>query len=970
MVHPEDADRVRSQAARILTGEASETLEHRIRRKNGAWRWVSNTPVPRFDPAGTLIAYDGIISDITERKRAEEALRNSEEKHRIMLEESTDPIFSFSGEDGRYTYVNRAFADGVGKTTGEIIGRTIRDVFPGEEAEKRLSVLREVFTTGREKTFEARIPRPDGDRFYITSVVPIKVGDRVTSVIASSKDITERKRAEEALRHSMQTSDDIVRAIPSGFFIYQYEIPDRLILVSGNPEAERLTGISLKEWKGREFNEIWPEAKNAGITERYLTVMRTGATFEIDDLYYADNRLSGAFRIRAFMLPQSRLAVAFENITERKRNEEALWEEKVLLSKSQAIAHVGSWKLDLTTNHLTWSDEVYRIFGCRPQEFAATYEAFLDFVHPDDRTALDEAYSGSLREGADSYEIEHRIVQSGTGDIRWVHERCVHERDDAGKIIRSVGMVHDITERKRAEASLRQERERLAGIIRGTNAGTWEWNVQTGETIFNERWAEIIGYTLDEISPVSIETWMKFTHPDDLKTSDELLQKHFSGELDYYECEARMRHKSGEWVWVLDRGRVTTWTDDGKPLMMMGTHQDITERKRAELEREKLQEQLVQAQKMESVGRLAGGVAHDYNNMLGVILGHAEMALERVAPTEPLCHNLKEIRKAAERSADLTRQLLAFARKQTVAPKVLDLNKTVRAMSGMLRRLIGEDIDLAWMPGKELWTVNVDPSQIDQILANLCVNARDAIAGVGKVTVETGNISVDEAYCADHAGFVPGEYVLLAVSDNGCGMDAEVLSHLFEPFFTTKALGQGTGLGLATVYGAVKQNNGFINVYSELGQGTTFKIYLPRHAAKQAPPAEAGRAQAEGRGSETILLVEDEPAILKMVILMLEREGYTVLGAGTPGEAIRLAREHAGRIDLLMSDVVMPEMNGRDLAKNILSLYPDIRLLFMSGYTANVIAHQGVLDPGVHFLQKPFSRVHLIAKLREALDRG
>jgi CheY-like chemotaxis protein len=373
---------------------------------------------------------------------------------------------------------------------------------------------------------------------------------------------------------------------------------------------------------------------------------------------------------------------------------------------------------------------------------------------------------------------------------------------------------------------------------------------------------------------------------------------------------------------------------------------------------------------MESVGRLAGGVAHDYNNMLGVILGHAEMALERVAPTEPLCHNLKEIRKAAERSADLTRQLLAFARKQTVAPKVLDLNKTVRAMSGMLRRLIGEDIDLAWMPGKELWTVNVDPSQIDQILANLCVNARDAIAGVGKVTVETGNISVDEAYCADHAGFVPGEYVLLAVSDNGCGMDAEVLSHLFEPFFTTKALGQGTGLGLATVYGAVKQNNGFINVYSELGQGTTFKIYLPRHAAKQAPPAEAGRAQAEGRGSETILLVEDEPAILKMVILMLEREGYTVLGAGTPGEAIRLAREHAGRIDLLMSDVVMPEMNGRDLAKNILSLYPDIRLLFMSGYTANVIAHQGVLDPGVHFLQKPFSRVHLIAKLREALDRG
>jgi nitrogen-specific signal transduction histidine kinase/CheY-like chemotaxis protein len=404
--------------------------------------------------------------------------------------------------------------------------------------------------------------------------------------------------------------------------------------------------------------------------------------------------------------------------------------------------------------------------------------------------------------------------------------------------------------------------------------------------------------------------------------------------------------------------------------MMMGTHQDITERKRAEEEREKLQEQLSQAQKMESVGRLAGGVAHDFNNMLGVILGHTEMALERVAPTDPLCDDLKEIRKAAERSADLTRQLLAFARKQTVAPKVLDLNKTVKAMTGMLRRLIGEDIDLAWMPGKELWTVNVDPSQVDQILANLCVNARDAIAGTGKVTIETDNVSLDEAYCADHAGFVPGEYVLLAMSDNGCGMDADVLSHLFEPFFTTKEKGKGTGLGLATVYGIVKQNNGFINVYSEPGHGTTFKIYLPRHAAKAAPREEEGRAQASARGSGNILLVEDEPAILKMTTMMLERLGYRVLAARTPGEAIRLAREHAGRIDLLMTDVVMPEMNGRDLAKNILSLYPDIRRLFMSGYTANIVAHQGVLDPGVHFLQKPFSMQDLGAMISEALGNG
>jgi nitrogen-specific signal transduction histidine kinase/CheY-like chemotaxis protein len=403
---------------------------------------------------------------------------------------------------------------------------------------------------------------------------------------------------------------------------------------------------------------------------------------------------------------------------------------------------------------------------------------------------------------------------------------------------------------------------------------------------------------------------------------------------------------------------------------MIGTNWDITERKRAEAERENLQSQLSQAQKMESVGRLAGGVAHDFNNMLGIILGYADMILEQMDPDHPFHDKLMEIRKAGERSADLTRQLLAFARKQTVAPKVIDLNNTLEGMLKLLMRLIGEDIDLAWRPGKEVWPVHIDPAQVDQILANLCVNARDAINGVGKVTIETGNAVFDEDYCSVNTGFVPGEYAMLAVSDNGCGMDAETLSHLFEPFFTTKALGKGTGLGLATVYGVVMQNNGFINVYSEPGQGTTFKIYLRRHLAKAVSLTEKEPDRAGLRGHETVLLVEDEPAILRMTILMLEREGYTVIAAGVPGEAIRLANEHSGDIHLLMTDVVMPEMNGRDLAKNILSLYPHLKCLFMSGYTANVIAHHGVLNEGVNFIQKPFSLKDLGTKLREVLDRG
>ncbi|MFZ1642950.1 MAG: GAF domain-containing protein [Candidatus Contendobacter sp.] len=382
---------------------------------------------------------------------------------------------------------------------------------------------------------------------------------------------------------------------------------------------------------------------------------------------------------------------------------------------------------------------------------------------------------------------------------------------------------------------------------------------------------------------------------------------------------------------------------------------------------EALEAQLLQAQKMEAVGRLAGGVAHDFNNMLAVIAGHAEMALEQTAPDCPLYADLLAIQKAAQRSADLTRQLLAFARKQTIAPRVLDLNDTIAGMLKILGRLIGEDIALLWKPANSLWPVNVDPAQIDQILANLVVNARDAIAGVGKIIIETGRADFDESYCETHPDFIPGRYVLLVVSDNGCGMDKEVLAQLFDPFFTTKPQGRGTGLGLATVYGIVKQNHGFINVYSEPGQGSTFRIYLPRHAADQAGASPTPAPAIAPTGAETVLLVEDEAALLKLGKLLLERLGYTVLAAGSPNQALELAGAHAGVIHLLLTDVIMPEMSGRDLWQRLGALRPGLKCLFMSGYTANVIAHHGVLDDGVHFLQKPFSREALANKLREVL---
>jgi signal transduction histidine kinase len=421
------------------------------------------------------------------------------------------------------------------------------------------------------------------------------------------------------------------------------------------------------------------------------------------------------------------------------------------------------------------------------------------------------------------------------------------------------------------------------------------------------------------------------------------------------------------WDWSL----IPLKNDSGNVTGLVYTLAEVTDRIRAEEEKDKLEAQLQMAQKMESVGRLAGGIAHDFNNLLTVILGHAQLGIMKTDPSAPIFSHLEEIQKAGERSADLTRQLLAFARKQTVAPIVLDLNKTVTGMLNMLQRLIGEDIELTLVPATDLWPVNMDPSQIDQILVNLCVNARDAISGVGKITIETGNIVCDDSYCDHHSGFVPGKYVLLTVSDDGCGMGKDTLGHIFEPFFTTKGIGEGTGLGLATVYGIVKQNNGFVYVYSETDHGTTFNIYLPRHdvATGQAPQPESAEEFAVG-GRETILLVEDERAILEMTTTMLKMRGYTVLSANTPDDAIQMAEEHGGEIHLLITDVIMPRMNGQDLAKKLLQFYPHIKQLFMSGYTANVIAHNGMLEAGVNFIQKPFSMQDLATKAREVLNCG
>ncbi|MFH1242075.1 MAG: ATP-binding protein, partial [Pseudomonadota bacterium] len=392
-----------------------------------------------------------------------------------------------------------------------------------------------------------------------------------------------------------------------------------------------------------------------------------------------------------------------------------------------------------------------------------------------------------------------------------------------------------------------------------------------------------------------------------------------------------------------------------------GICKDITELKKA-------QAQFLQAQKMEVVGRLVGGVAHDFNNMLSVILGYTDIAMLKLDPADPVLGNLKEVKDAARRSADLVRQLLAFSRHQVISPKPMDLNEVMKNMERLLQRLLGEDIDLAFVLAPDLWAVLMDPAQVDQIVANLAVNSRDAMPDGGKLTVETGNVTFDEAYCEGRLGFVPGEYVMLAISDTGHGMDKETLEKVFEPFYTTKGEGMGTGLGLSTVYGIVKQNNGFINVYSEPGEGTTVRVYMPR--CKGEDKAE-GVAVPEGEvsgGRETILIVEDQEQVRQLARGMLQGLGYQILEAGDGGDALAICERHAGDIHLLLTDVVLPTMNGKELETRICAQRPGIKVLFMSGYTANAISHRGVLDEGVHFLQKPFTLETLARKVREALD--
>lgn len=656
-------------------------------------------------------------------------------------------------------------------------------------------------------------------------------------------------------------------------------------------------------------------------------------------------------------------------IKQRQTIESELADANAKYVKAQEIGKVGNWEYNLSTQEFWGSTEAKRIYGFNMDSEAFTTEAVESCIP--DRERVHQALVDLVERNV-AYNLEFDIITRDTRQRRTILSLAELERDSSGNPIKIRGVVQDISVRRNVEKALRLNEAKYRHLYETMTQGVVIQDADGKIIEANMTACEILGLTMDQmLGKTPYDPRWKMIQADSTPYDPNELPSNIALRTGKPSKEAHCGiyvPEKDEYRWIIIGSAPRFKDGKTKPFSTMTVFTDITEHKKAEMKSETLQVQLLQAQKMEAIGNLAGGVAHDFNNMLSVILGYTELALESTELPSGVHDDLVEVLSAAKRSTEITRQLLAFARKQTIDPIVLDLNDTIEEMLKMVRRLIGEDIDLVWLPDAHLWSVNMDPSQLDQILVNLCVNARDAIKDVGKVTIETENISIDEKYCSEHIGSIPGDFILLAISDDGCGMTRETTEKIFEPFFTTKILGQGTGMGLSTVFGIVKQNAGFIYVYSEPGVGTTFKIYLPRHEGEFEETITKGGPTNLLAHGETVLVVEDEDSILQLCQRMLTELGYSVLTANSPEEAINIATKHEKEIHLLITDVIMPRMNGRILAEHLQPIYPALKILFMSGYTANVIAHHGVLEKGINFIPKPLSRQVLATKVREALE--
>ncbi|TNF28382.1 MAG: PAS domain S-box protein [Deltaproteobacteria bacterium] len=801
----------------------------------------------------------------------------------------------------------------------------------------------------------------DGEEIAILGELAVNLAHGITGLRARAR----RDQALEDLNLSERRYQDLIVRIHAAVILHA---PDGRIVLA-NPRAQELLGLSQEELAGRETTDPrWHFLREDGSRmplEEY-PVERVRATGEaLSGLVVGIRPPDGSQPVWAISSASPEVdatgtligvIVTFTDITDRRNAERKLEATAKRLNEAQRIAHIGSWELDLETNTLQWSAEIYRIFEIPPNRFEASYEAFINAVHPEDRARVDAAYQRSLQT-REPYSVDHRLLLRG-GRVRHVHEQC-ETFFDGDRPLRSVGTVQDVTDRKQAEAALRERESFIRTILDSVDEGFIVIDRELRIIAANRAYCESVGRAEPAVLGHHChEVGHSLAHP--CFTIGEVcpVWKTFNSGVAHRGAHIHVTPDGEERHIELRAYPITDAS--GAVISAIETLTDVTERRQ-------LEEQLHQAQKMEAIGTLAGGVAHDFNNLLTGIIGYGSVLRSELAPDDPRQSSLSEILDAADRAAQLTRGLLAFSRKQVINPKPVDLRDIVRNVEKLLRRVIGEDIDLTTTLRGGDMMVMADSGQVEQVLMNLATNARDAMPEGGSLSIGVRAATFASDDDVPIADMPPGRYAELTVTDSGGGMSETTRAKAFEPFFTTKDVGRGTGLGLAIVFGIVKQHGGYIDVQSELGEGTTFKVFFPVIDVV----AEEARAEVlppPPRGRETVLLAEDDAKVRTLLRTLLARYGYRVIDAADGAEALSAFTDHANAVDVLILDVVLPKLSGRDVYDAIKAQRPDIPALFISGYTADIIHKKGILDEGLHFVAKPLDPFALLRRLRLILD--